>query len=168
MPTEPIRDIKVVEQLRQEIKNVVDDPIAKLRNEVMFLLLVHTPIRFNALVNIKFSDFNIDKMKVPDDVKEVINNYLEEKNGDSYEYMFVNSEKNKNIHLSRETFRQFLLEAGKVCGIKRCGVNMLRRTYAYHKYKSGVSIDVLRRILNHSSKRQTIEFIGLEEVSWYE
>ena len=42
------------------------------------------------------------------------------------------------------------------------GTHTLRKTFAYHAYKQGVELPLLMRILNHSSQRETLRYIGIE------
>lgn len=42
------------------------------------------------------------------------------------------------------------------------GTHSLRKTFAYHAYKQGVDLALLMRILNHSSQRETLRYIGIE------
>ncbi|KZN68261.1 hypothetical protein N473_07495 [Pseudoalteromonas luteoviolacea CPMOR-1] len=39
----------------------------------------------------------------------------------------------------------------------------MRKTFGYHSYKQGVDIKTLRRLLNHSSVKETLEYIGITE-----
>lgn len=42
------------------------------------------------------------------------------------------------------------------------GTHSMRKTFAYHAYKQGVELALLMRILNHSSQRETLRYIGIE------
>lgn len=42
------------------------------------------------------------------------------------------------------------------------GAHSLRKTFGYFAYESGIDITLLMRILNHSSQRETLRYIGIE------
>lgn len=41
------------------------------------------------------------------------------------------------------------------------GTHTLRKTFAYHAYKSGIDITLIQRLLNHSSTSITLRYIGI-------
>lgn len=42
------------------------------------------------------------------------------------------------------------------------GAHSMRKTFGYFAYESGVDITLLMRVLNHSSQRETLRYIGIE------
>lgn len=42
------------------------------------------------------------------------------------------------------------------------GAHSMRKTFGYFAYESGIDITLLMRILNHSSSRETLRYIGIE------
>lgn len=42
------------------------------------------------------------------------------------------------------------------------GAHSLRKTFGYFAYESGIDISLLMRVLNHSSSRETLRYIGIE------
>lgn len=42
------------------------------------------------------------------------------------------------------------------------GAHSLRKTFGYFAYESGIDITLLMRVLNHSSARETLRYIGIE------
>lgn len=45
------------------------------------------------------------------------------------------------------------------------GTHTLRKTFAYHAYNNGTDLALLMRVLNHSSQRETLRYIGIEQES---
>ena len=43
------------------------------------------------------------------------------------------------------------------------GTHTLRKTFGYHSFKNGTSLELLMDIFNHSSKNQTLRYIGITE-----
>src|SRR5690625_7539986 len=66
-------------------------------------------------------------------------------------------------HLSRGQAWRILNKAADVAGVNvAIGTHSLRKTFAYHAYKSGVELPLLMRVLNHASQRETLRYIGIE------
>lgn len=65
--------------------------------------------------------------------------------------------------ISRQQAWRTLNAAAERAGlIIEFGTHSLRKTFAYHAYKQGVDLALLMRILNHSSQRETLRYIGIE------
>jgi integrase len=43
------------------------------------------------------------------------------------------------------------------------GTHTLRKTFAYHAYKAGTDLALLMSVLNHSSQRETLRYIGITQ-----
>lgn len=64
--------------------------------------------------------------------------------------------------ISRVQAYRVLNEAAKRAGIDcEIGTHTLRKTFAYHAYKAGVDLAVIQSVLNHSSQRETLRYIGI-------
>ena len=70
--------------------------------------------------------------------------------------------------ISRVQAYRILKAAASRAGLDRRGIvvgtHTLRKTFAYHAYKSGAAdLPTLMRILNHASQRETLRYIGIEQ-----
>lgn len=64
--------------------------------------------------------------------------------------------------ISRVQAYRVLNEAARRAGIDcEIGTHTLRKTFAYHAYKAGADLSVLQAVLNHSSQRETLKYIGI-------
>ncbi|MCY6485404.1 tyrosine-type recombinase/integrase [Clostridium aestuarii] len=54
------------------------------------------------------------------------------------------------------------VEKGKIIS-GEIGTHSLRKTFGYHAYNKGVSLELLIQIFNHSSKSETLRYIGITE-----
>ena len=64
--------------------------------------------------------------------------------------------------ISRVQAYRILNEAARRAGIEcEIGTHTLRKTFAYHAYKAGADLSVLQSVLNHSSQRETLKYIGI-------
>lgn len=43
------------------------------------------------------------------------------------------------------------------------GTHTLRKTFGYHSFQNGTSLELLMDLFNHSSKTQTLRYIGITE-----
>ena len=43
------------------------------------------------------------------------------------------------------------------------GTHTFRKTFGYHMYKNGISIQLIQKMLNHSSEKCTLIYIGIEK-----
>lgn len=61
---------------------------------------------------------------------------------------------------------RILNRAAKRAGIDIAfGTHTLRKTFAYMAYHNGTDLALLMRVLNHSSQRETLRYIGIEQDS---
>src|SRR5690606_20420468 len=66
--------------------------------------------------------------------------------------------------ISRVQAWRILNDAAKRAGLDIAfGTHTLRKTAAYHAYKNGTDLALLMRMLNHSSQRETLRYIGIEQ-----
>lgn len=64
--------------------------------------------------------------------------------------------------ITRVQAYRILNDAAERSGINvEMGTHSLRKTFAFHAYKAGVDISVLMTVLNHSSQRETLRYIGV-------
>lgn len=64
--------------------------------------------------------------------------------------------------LSRESVARKFAEVGDIVGI-HLGTHSMRKTRGYAMWDAGVSLEVICKVLNHSSPAVTMRYIGLEQ-----
>ena len=69
----------------------------------------------------------------------------------------------KKGYLSRVQIYRILNKSAKKLGLGRIGTHTMRKTFAYWFYKRTKDIGLLQKLLNHSSQRETMIYIGLEQ-----
>ncbi|MBU3179184.1 tyrosine-type recombinase/integrase [Clostridium estertheticum] len=90
-----------------------------------------------------------------------------------YMYVFC-SKKSENKPISRQHAWYILNNAAEMIGIVErdhngkiisgeIGTHTMRKTFGYHAYTNGTTIELLMDIFNHSSKTQTLRYIGITE-----
>ncbi|EBF5204956.1 site-specific integrase [Listeria monocytogenes] len=79
-------------------------------------------------------------------------------------YLFVSRKKNGGERpLSRQQGWYIISEAGKKAGLDHLGTHSMRKTFGYHLYKNGVGLELIQVLLNHSSPKITLRYIGIEQ-----
>ena len=66
-------------------------------------------------------------------------------------------------HISRYQVDRILKATAKKCGLENIGTHSMRKTFGYWFYQRTKDIATLQKMLNHSSQRETMIYIGLEQ-----
>ena len=64
--------------------------------------------------------------------------------------------------ITRETVARKFAEVGEIIGV-HLGTHSMRKTRGYAMWSAGVPLEVIARVLNHSSPSITMRYIGLEQ-----
>jgi integrase len=188
----PIKDINIIKEMRlylrkQSIRNEflfifginiglrISD-ILKLKFEDIVLPDLITIKDYIVIKELKNNKTN--KFYINDTIKEVLLSYLKDiKNIKLDDYIFK-SKKGANAPITRQQAYRVLNYAAEMLGlVKRnkkgviiegeIGTHTLRKTFGYHAYNNGVSLELLQSIFNHGSKADTLRYIGNDELSEY-
>ncbi len=185
---EPIRDIKIIKNMRavlkgQSIRNELlfifginvglrISDILKLKIEDLVKSNLKTVKDYVIITEKKTG--KTKKFYIGDIVKKVIENYIRElPNLDMSNYVFE-SRKGENMPITRQQAYRILNNAAEMIGLVEkdqkgtiicgeIGTHTLRKTFGYHAYENGSSLELLMDIFNHSSKSQTLRYIGITE-----
>ena len=128
------------------------------RDYLLFKLAIHTGMRLTDLLHLKVEDIKnkenkeiktawiqqsapFIKIMLPSDLRNEIDTYIYE--------------------LSRQQAYRIIHHAAKELGLLHIGLTTLRKTFAYHAYKSGISIAIIQKYLGHQTTHETLKFIGL-------
>jgi site-specific recombinase XerD len=81
------------------------------------------------------------------------------------EPFFLSKKKsNGKAPLQRDQTYKIINNAAREIGItEKIGTHTLRKTFGYHAYKSGVSIEVIQKLFNHSTPSITLRYIGITQ-----
>ena len=88
-------------------------------------------------------------------------------------YIFL-SRKGTNKPISRQQAYRIINNAAESLGLVErnrkgiiisgeIGTHTLRKTFGYHSFQNGTSLELLMDLFNHSSKTQTLRYIGITE-----
>ena len=180
---EPIRDIKQINSIKRYLK---DQGSHGLRDCLLFTLGIGSGLRISDLLKLTVEDVvgkdrisiiesKTDKAKdfpINDNCKKAIIEYL--KDSKLTTGALFPSRQSNGIGsvtgtgaISRQQAYTIINNAARQCNVitasngVKIGTHTLRKTFGYHAYKAGYSIDMIQKLLNHSAPSVTLRYIGI-------
>ena len=180
MPKKPISLPKSISE--DDVVKLLDAPkvdsLIGLRDRAMLELLYASGVRISELVNIKFSDLDLDRniikvfgkgskeRLVPfgEDAAQWISAYIDErkKNKDlvSIKYIFLN---NRGTKISRHAFWHRLKEYCLEIGLKQdISPHTLRHSFATHLLENGADLKVIQLMMGHENITTTEIYTNMD------
>ena len=169
---EPIRSKKQIENMKRYLKD------QSLRDWLLFTLGINSGLRISDLLHLSVDDvkgkdrISIREQKtgkskdfpLGDNCAKAIAEYLKADvlaTGPLFPSRKANGSRGSGA-ISRQQAYEIINTAAKAVGIKgRIGTHTLRKTFGYHAYKSGVAVEVIQKLLNHSAPSVTLRYIGI-------
>lgn len=172
---EPIRDRKKIEAIKKLLRG------SNLRDYVLFTLGINSGLRVSDLLLLQVSDVRDEKGKVKDRVSirekktgksktfpfsdtvvKALKEYIGENDFTAGSALF--SSRKGGGPITRQQAYRILNDAARAVGIKdKIGTHTLRKTFGYHAYTAGVDVTRIQALLNHSSPRETLRYIGITQ-----
>lgn len=164
---EPIRELSDINRIKNKLSN-------QPRNLLLFAFGINTGLRISDILKLKVKDVKnkkhiiiceqkthkVKKILIMNELRIVIANYIKDKKND----MYLFKTRYKNAPISRIQAYRILNAACKTENIKEnVGTHTLRKTFGYHFYKKTKDIALLQNILNHSSPKITLRYIGINQ-----
>jgi len=131
-------------------------------------------LKISDLLSIKFSDLDIDnrilklkeqktgknkEVRLNNTVIEIIKNRINQFPDDTYLFQ-VHSNRSKNKPISRQSVAQKLKNVGEIMNIN-ISTHSMRKTRGFAMWNDGVSIEMICKVLNHSSPAVTMTYLGI-------
>ena len=185
---EPIRNIKVIKNMRSVLKaqstrnellfilgiNVglrISD-ILKLNTEDIIKHNGKTVKDYVTITEKKTG--KTKKFYIGEIVKKVVEAYIKENPDAQMNSYLFKSRKGSNRPISRQQAYRIINSAAEALDLierndngviisGEIGTHTLRKTFGYHAFQNGTSLELLMDIFNHSSKTQTLRYIGITE-----
>ena len=163
----PIREQNQIERIKKYLR------ARNERDYVLFLLGIHSGLRISDLLALKVKDvMRGDRMIIKEIktgktksfplAKAVLKEVGAYASQCKSEYLFP-SRKGKGP-ITRQQAYLILNGASRVAGIREpIGTHTLRKTFAYWAYKQGASLELIQKILNHSSSSTTLRYLGITQ-----
>lgn len=164
---EPIRDKKLIEKIEDSLKKT------KPRDYVLFCMGVNSGLRISDILNLDVADvkdknyLSLKEKKTGKNkifplnqkLKNILDFYT--KNRALDEPLFLTKYKNR---MDRITAYRIINNACKKINLDiNIGTHTLRKTFGYHFYKKYKDVAMLQKILNHSTPRITMTYIGIND-----
>lgn len=164
---QPLKSVKDIERMKKALHG---------RDLLLFIVGINSTLRISDILSLKVRDVTGDyivirekktgkakRIRINSAIKEAVEE-LVPSNASPDDWLFPSRKGGKAI--SRVQAWRILDTAAKRAGIAdrvRFGTHSLRKTAAYHAYKNGTDITLLMRVLNHSSAKETLRYIGIED-----
>ena len=183
---EPIRDLNKINKIKGNLLKQKNP-----RDLLLFVLGINTGLRISDILPLKLEQVKDEKGDSKDyiyltekkthkqrkivlnkEVKKALQIYFDK--SEQYDldaYLFTSGKSNRNKPISKVRAWQLVNEWCREVGmIERVGTHTLRKTLGYQMRKRGIAIEVIQKVLGHSSVKTTSTYIGinqeeLEEVS---
>lgn len=178
---EPIKSIKDIQKIKQYLLGKDNK-----RDYVLFVVGINVGLRAGDLLQLRVKDvcFNgkiINSVKIQEEktekyreftlnktAQEAITLYLNSLHQFNDEDYLFKSAKGDNLPLTVESAHKIIKTLlQKELNIKgNYGTHSLRKTFAYHTYTNNIKdnpaiLDILQKMLNHSSTSVTLRYIGI-------
>jgi len=172
---QPIKGTKDINAMKTYLKS------KSLRDWALFVLGINSALRISDLLNLKISDVTDENGKIKDrvilkeqktsksknfplndNVKSALKEYLSIVKP-SQTALFASRKGDKAI--TRQRAHTILSNAADEVGIKDAiSCHSLRKAFGAALYDAGVDITRIQALLNHSSPKETIRYIGLNQL----
>lgn len=174
---QPIRDPEKIKAMKKVLKG------SNIRDYTLFCIGINSALRISDLLRLKISDVlngggkikeriavreqktaKVKDFPIGPNARKAIEEYLKSW-GDYHKDDFLfPSRKGDNRPISRQHVWFVINEAAREVGItEKIGTHTLRKTFGYHAYKAGYDLSVIQKLLNHSSPRETLRYIGITQ-----
>lgn len=135
---------------------------------------LNTALRISDLLNIKHADIagnsitlkegktgKLREITLNKPAMDVISRRIKAFPDDVYLFQ-VHSNRASGKPVSRESVARLFKEVGDKLKIK-LGTHSMRKTRGYAMYQNGARIELIAKVLNHSSTASTLRYIGIEK-----
>lgn len=106
-----------------------------------------------------------NKVKIATSLKNDILQFANSSMESLDEYVFASRKKKegKKQPINRQTAWNIIKNVAEETGLDNIGTHSLRKTFGYHMYQKGVKIEVIQDMLNHSTPKHTLRYIGINQ-----
>lgn len=166
---QPIRDLDVLEEFKRQLK------MWDWRNWMMFVFGINTGLRISDILPLKVRDIEKDYVNLREkktrktrrilinvELRVDLNAYLDYFDWLGPDDYLFESQKGGRPISTVQAYRILRL-IGDIMGLDSIGTHTMRKTFGYHFYKRTKDIATLQTILNHSSARVTMRYIGITQ-----
>jgi integrase len=163
---QPIRDKKDIERMKKALGNP--------RDRLLFIFGINSSLRISDILALTVGDVRgkteltlrekktgkTKRFPLNQSIQKALRELVPDDAGDT-QPLFPSR---KGGAITRVQAYRVLNDAARRAGIAfEFGTHTLRKTMAYHAYHSGVDLALLMSVLNHSSQRETLRYLGITQ-----
>lgn len=171
---EPIKEIETINKIKNLLKQ------KSPRDYLLFVFGINTGISISYLLNIKVGELingntvcEFYSLKEKEDsqgkqfyintnVRNALTIHIKEAGLTEEDYLFKSRKNNQPI--TRQQAYRIIHSVAREAGMtEKIGTHTLRKTFGYHAYQKGVAISLLQNIFNHSTRAETLRYIGIDK-----
>lgn len=169
-----VSPIKSREKVREICKYL---KLTNERNFILFMLGIYSGLRVSDILRLKAKDVTgkshfilkegktgkTQKLIICDELKKELKWYCKNMLPDDYLIPSRVTNEGRNKPITRQRAFQILKEVAITFEEDNIACHSMRKTFGYHYYKNTGDIATLQKIFNHSSPRETLIYIGIEQ-----
>jgi len=161
---QPLKSIEDINRMKSALHG---------RNLLLFIVGINSSLRISDILTLTVGDINGDYIVLTEKktgkrksirINYAIKNAVERlvpSDASANDFLFPSRTGDQPI--SRVQAWRILNAAARRAGLTiSFGTHSLRKTFAYFAYTGGTDLALLMRVLNHSSQRETLRYIGIE------
>ena len=162
------------------IKNILFS--RNIRDHCLFTLGINSGLRISDLLSLQIKDVvdengeireciqlrdkktnEMKKIPLCEVARTAIGEYLKTRQFTFEEPVFLSKKHpNGKAPLQRDQAYKIINSVAHEIGIaEKIGTHTLRKTFGYHAYKSGISIEIIQKFFNHATPAVTLRYIGI-------
>lgn len=167
---EAIKDLETIKLVSHLLVKHHSQQFADIWN-----LGINLALRISDLLELKFEDLNGTHLKViegktkktrqiklNDKSKEIIERRRSQRPDDVYLFQATARNVKTVKPLSRQAVGKAFSDVGEIVGI-HLSTHSMRKTRGYHVYKQTNNLALVMKMLNHSSPKITLRYIGIDQ-----
>ncbi len=172
---DPIRSQEKIQSMKDILKGQ-----EKYRDLLWFTIGLNTALRISDILDLKVKDvraedgsyrnsFQIMEQKTNKSGKHYLNQSIRtaldlffehNPSKEQEDYIFTTY----SGRLTRTRCHQIIKDLADKVGLEgNYSTHSMRKSYGYHNYREGISLDLLQSKFNHKSSSQTLEYIGITD-----
>lgn len=170
---EPIKDLKQLEKMKEELKKVKHGEIFYL----IFEFGLNSGLRISDILRLKVNQVlddyisireqktgKLKKFPVNENLRILIKKYLKTRKLKCTDFLFKSTKYFGLCTVNRSSVNRAFKRAAKNAGItSHVSTHTMRKTFGYHYYKRTKDLVLLQKIFNHSSTHITLRYIGMDQ-----
>ena len=167
----PIKSREKVKEIAKYLK------LTNERNYMLFMLGIYSGLRVSDILKLKVKDVigkshfllkenktkKTQKLIINDELKKELRWYCKRMLPDDYLLPSRVTKEGRKKPISRQRAFQILKDVAIKFEEDNIARHSMRKTFGYHYYKNTGDIATLQKIFNHSSPRETLIYLGIEQ-----